>query len=208
MSVTDERAATDPKVRRVLTRNIDYIKAEVGAGRQIGLRFLRFRPARELRDTLEVAEDRARGAANRDETIVDIEAAIGQDWAVDVLRDAIKIHAPAAQVTDCPPGYVQPPYPLNVEDRERLYDATARILQDVMSRHLPGGSEGWAWRVEPQVTDDGSALILRLTPRNERFEDPITHAQTPTEQAAAGDQAAATAAAAAKAATETGGKQT
>jgi hypothetical protein len=175
----------------VLRQNAAYIGAELAAGRWTGLRFLRWRPERELRDTLNIAEAhaRARAEAHNEELAaagereLDVETVIAQDAVVDTLREAVRIHAPAAHTSPCPRGYQQPPYPLTVQHREDLYAETSRILPDVLPRHLPGGPDGWSWRVEPQVTADASALILRLTPRNERFEDPIVHGQTPEEQA-------------------------
>lgn len=173
----------ESKMEQVVRANVGYIGAELAAGRWTALRFLRFRPERELKDMLAVAEAAAREVAAADDNIIDVEEAVGEDAVVSTLRDAVRVQAPANQIAGCPAGYEPVPYPLGVEDRERLYDATSRILQDAMPRHLPGGDQGWSWRVEPQVTQDGSALILRLTPRNERFEDPIVHAQTPEQQA-------------------------
>jgi hypothetical protein len=170
------------RLYEVLRSNVGYVERELAAGRWTGLRFLRFRPERELRDTLTVAEDRARARAETDDEIVDVEEAVGHDAVVDTLREAIRVKAPAAHLAACPNGYQQPPYPLTVEDRERLYEETSRLLPDVLPRYLPGGPEGWSWRVEPQVASDETALLLRLTPRNERFEDPIVHALTPEEQ--------------------------
>ena len=172
----------ESNMERVIRANVGYIGAELTAGRWTALRFLRFRPDRELRDMLAVAEAHARAVAEADPDVVDVESRVGEDAVVSTLRDAVRVHAPANQIAGCPPGYEPVPYPLGVEDRERLYDATSRILVDVMPRHLPGGDQGWSWRVEPTVAKDGSALILRLTPRNERFEDPIVHGETPEEQ--------------------------
>lgn len=181
-TLTEPDEAVESPTDRVIRENVGYIGGELVAGRWTALRFLRFRPERELKDMLDLAERVARARVEEDPEVIDVEEAIGQDNVVDTLRSAIKVHAPANQISACPPGYTAVPYPLSVEDRERLYDATGRILSDTLPRYLPGGDQGWSWRVEPQVSADGSALLMRLTPRNERFEDPIVHAQSVEEQ--------------------------
>jgi hypothetical protein len=182
-TLTDDVAEDAESLTAQVTKsNVGYVGSELAAGRWTDLRFLRFRPERELADMLDLAERVARARAQDDPEVIDVEEAVGADPVVGTLRDALRVHAPANQVSGCPAGYTAIPYPLNVEDRERLYGSTSRVLQDVLPRYLPGGDEGWSWRVEPQVAADGSALLIRLTPRNSRFEDPIEHAQSVEQQ--------------------------
>lgn len=182
-TLTDDVAEDAASLTAQVTKsNVGYIGAELAAGHWTDLRFLRFRPERELADMLALAERVARARVEQDPDVIDVEEAVGADAVVGTLRDAIRVHAPANQVSPCPAGYVAIPYPLNVEDRERLYGSASRVLQDVLPRYLPGGDDGWSWRVEPQVATDGSALLIRLTPRNTRFEDPIEHGGTVEEQ--------------------------
>lgn len=180
--MTETAEAVESPMQTAIRENVGYVGAELAAGRWTDLRFLRFRPERELTDLLDLAERVARARVEDDPDVIDVEEAVSADAVVTTLRDAIRVHAPANQVSPCPPGYTAVPYPLHVEDRERLYASTSRVLQDVLPRYLPGSDEGWSWRVEPQVAQDGSALLMRLTPVNKRFEDSVEHELTVEEQ--------------------------
>lgn len=144
-----------PAVEQVAAGNARWLAERLAAGDVEALRFLRYRPSRELADVQTAA--RRVGAS-------DAAARPAMTEVASVLDDALQLaRGHTGGPSTCPLGYVPLEYPVTDEEKARLLQQAAdatRILR------LPGAERGWTWNHAVDVDVDEMTVTIRLQARH------------------------------------------
>jgi hypothetical protein len=142
---TTPTETTDP-IAEVCEANARYVDDTYAAGHGDVLMFLRYRPERELVDTLD--------AARR----------LGLSTAQGIIHDALRLaRGHTGGLSNPPRGWTGVDYPVTQDDTDKLLAEAADAARRI---RLPGGGFGWAWKQEVTVDPDARTVTVTMTARH------------------------------------------